>query len=124
MATVLIIHQDPLALEHLADMLGDEGYKTVGAHSVREAVALLGKQHVDLIVLDAESVAKSAQGHLNFGGLAPVLQAAEDVPVILSTDWLREDVQEKAEERFADIVWKPVEPSDLLTSARSLVPPR
>ncbi|MBI2322397.1 MAG: response regulator [Chloroflexi bacterium] len=124
MATVLIIHQDPLALEHLADMLGDEGYKTVGAHSVREAVALLTKQRVELIVLDAESVAKSAQGHLNFGGLAPVLQAAEDVPVILSTDWLREDVQEKAEERFADIVWKPVEPSDLLTSARSLVPPR
>lgn len=124
MATVLIIHQDPLALEHLADVLGDEGYKTVGAHSVREAVALLGAQQVDLIVLDAESVAKSPPGLLNFAALAPVVQAAGETPVILSTDWLREDVREKAEERFADIVWKPVEPADLVTSARAVVPPR
>lgn len=124
MATVLIIHQDPLALEYLADMLGDEGYKIVGAHSVREASELLLRQRVNLVVLDADSVVKSAPGLLNFAGLAPVLQAADETPVILSTESLRPEVQEKAEERFADIVWKPVEPADLIASARALVPPR
>lgn len=124
MATVLIIHQDPLALEHLADVLRDEGYEVAGATSVREATDALTKRRFDLIVLDADSVARSAPGLVNFAGLMPILRAADETPVILSTEWLREDVQEKAAERFADIIWKPVEPADLVASARALVPPR
>jgi DNA-binding response OmpR family regulator len=123
-ATVLIIHQDLLALEHLADVLRDEGYQIVAATSIREAVDVLTKRQVQLVVLDADSVARSSPGLLNFAGLTPILRAAEDTPVILSTEWLRDEVQEKAAERFADIVWKPVEPADLVASARALVPPR
>lgn len=124
MARVLIIHQDVLALEYLADVLRDEGYEIVAANSVADAVEVLTKQHVDLVLVDAESVARSAPGLLNFAGLTPILRAADQRPVILSTEWLREEVQQKAEERFADIVWKPVEPADLVASVRSLVPPR
>jgi DNA-binding response OmpR family regulator len=49
---VLVIDDERAITEMIADVLGDEGYKVVGAHRGDEALALLESVRPDVILLD------------------------------------------------------------------------
>lgn len=52
--TVLIVDDEPLIRFNLADALMDEGFSVVEAANVLEAVAVMGKTHIDALVTDVD----------------------------------------------------------------------
>jgi len=52
--TVLIVDDEPLIRFNLAETLMDEGFSVVEAANVLEAVAILGKTHIDALVTDVD----------------------------------------------------------------------
>lgn len=51
-ATVLIVNDDPLALDLLKDLLEPEGYKVFAAHSAQRALEILSAVRADIIICD------------------------------------------------------------------------
>ena len=49
---ILVVDDDSFQCKLLERLLGNAGYETIVAHSGAEALALLGRQHPDLILMD------------------------------------------------------------------------
>ncbi|WP_426131771.1 response regulator transcription factor [Pararhizobium sp. PWRC1-1] len=52
--TVLVVDDEPLIRMALADSLADEGYAVLEASNVLEAVAVLGRHHIDALITDVD----------------------------------------------------------------------
>lgn len=52
--TVLVVDDEPIVRMVLADALEDEGFAVIEASNVLEAVAVLGKHHIDCLVTDVD----------------------------------------------------------------------
>jgi len=52
MATILIVDDDVALRDGLAEAVGDFGHRPLSATSGREALAIVGSEHVDGVLLD------------------------------------------------------------------------
>ena len=85
--TVLIVEDEFLIRMVLADALADEGYHVVEAGNVLEAIAILGKRKVDVVVTDVDM-----PGGLTGIDLARMITATrKGVPVIIASGGHRLD---------------------------------
>ena len=63
-ATILIVDDEPLILEEMAELLGVEGYDVVSAKSFDEALALVARhKKLRLVITDARQP-RLRTGHL------------------------------------------------------------
>lgn len=116
-AVILIVEDERVALDGLADLLEDEGYATLRAHDGLEGLALFASERVDLVLSDVR------MPHL--GGCEMVRRlrqdpAGQDVPVILIS--ALEDTPERVrglDVGADDYMGKPVEPDELLARVRA-----
>ncbi len=107
---IIIIDSDEAWCKHLKTMLGKLGYLVVGdASDGPGALKLVRTRHPDLLII---------QDHLpGLSGLEVARIMYEDKlgPVIITTDYMQQDLVEKAQEaRVFSILLKPVEEHDLL----------
>ncbi len=51
---VLIIDDDPYIVKYISEVLTDNGYATCSASNVEEALAVLTREHPDMVTLDME----------------------------------------------------------------------
>ena len=103
--TILIVDDEPLILEEMAELLGIEGYAVVSAESFDEALALVARhKKLRLVITDARMPGKSGfelvtclqgrnlafillSGHLAFDfvtfGAVPILRKPIDITAFL-----------------------------------------
>lgn len=112
MAKILVVSADRIAADAVTDILAEGGHGATVVGTISSAVEHLRTHAVDVVITDA--FGRAAPGELDWKAMRPLLDAAQDVPVILCSEWLTEAATAEAEVRFADIVWKPLDPDDLI----------
>lgn len=76
--TILVVEEEPVMRESLALVLQDEGYRCLPAASAGEALSLLDREDVDLVLLDL------ATGSTRPGPLFRLLRERQpNLPVLL-----------------------------------------
>ncbi|MBI4798409.1 MAG: sigma-54-dependent Fis family transcriptional regulator [Desulfarculus sp.] len=119
-ATVLVVDDDPAILAVLEARLASAGLKVLTARGGEEALALLERQPVDLVVSDQRMPGLSGkelfrQVHASRPGL----------PFILLTAYGRiPEAVEMVKEGASDYLTKPFEGRELLAKVQALLPPR
>jgi DNA-binding NtrC family response regulator len=111
-ATVLIVDDEPFHVELLAQELGAVGYRTVGASSGEEALALAAQAQPDLILLDVRM-----PGISGFEACRRLKanEATRAIPVIVLTALTETFEKVRAfREGAVDYVTKPFETEELL----------
>ena len=113
-ATILVVEDDPGIAELEKDRLMEAGYEILVAGTADEAIAHLGRQRVDLILLDYRL--PGAENGLDF--YARVKKAGFDPPVILVTGFGSETtVIQALRVGVRDFVTKSIEYLDYLPDA-------
>jgi CheY-like chemotaxis protein len=116
--TVLVVDDDQLVREPIADYLREVGYEVLEAGDAHEAIDLVDHaDHVDLVFTDVRM-----PGELDGLGLARWVRAHRpDLPVLLTsgyygTGWLGERL-----ERDVRLIQKPYTQDEVLTQIRRLL---
>ena len=112
--TVLVIDDEPLILEFMADLLGHQGYCVLTAESGEKGIALFSekKNHVAIVLSDKDM--PLMDGEKVYQALKSV---SPDVKFILLTGLiLGEEKKRLIKTGMLDILHKPVEPEDLLST--------
>jgi two-component system response regulator HydG len=109
-ATVLVVDDDHDMVAALSDILGKVGYRTLGAHSGHEAIAIVERDPPDVVISDLRMAGMS--GH---GLQAELKRAAPDLPVIIVTAFgsIQNAVESMKLGAF-DYITKPFSNSELL----------
>jgi CheY-like chemotaxis protein len=114
--TVLVIEDDPDLVALVELLLAGEGYACVSCPSVAEALMLLTRQPVDLILTDSFSLTATDV----LSPTSPVLAASRGVPVVLLTGFPVEGGDAVAA-GFAAVQFKPFDLEDLLAQVAVLL---
>ena len=116
-ASVLVVDDEPLNVDLLAQELGAAGYRTVTAASGEQALIVAAKQRPDLILLDVMMPGKD--GYAVCEALKQS-DATREIPVIFLTA-LTDTFQKVRAFRLGavDYVTKPFEPEELLARVRT-----
>ena len=116
-ASVLVVDDEPLNVDLLAQELGAAGYKTVTAASGEQALIIAAKQRPDLILLDVMMPGKD--GYAVCEALKQS-EATREIPVIFLTALTDTFQKVRAFKLGAvDYVTKPFEPEELLARVRT-----
>jgi len=115
--TVLVVDDEPLNVDLLAQELGAAGYKTVTAASGEQALVVAAKQRPDLILLDV--MMPGRDGYAVCEALKQS-EATREIPVIFLTALTDTFQKVRAFKLGAvDYVTKPFEPEELLARVRT-----
>jgi CheY-like chemotaxis protein len=114
--TVLVIEDDPDLVALIELLLADEGYDCISCPSVAEALMLMTRQPVDLILTDSFSLTATDV----LSPTAPVLLASRGAPVVLLTGFPVEGGDALAA-GFAAVQLKPFDLEDLLAQVAVLL---
>ncbi|MBI2320738.1 MAG: response regulator [Chloroflexi bacterium] len=112
MAKILVVSADRIAADAVTDILAEGGHSATVMSGIESAVEHLRGHSFDVVITDA--FGRAAPGELDWKAMRALLDVAEDVPVVLCSEWLTEAATAEAEDRFADIIWKPLDPDDLV----------
>ena len=70
---ILIMDDDPIIVDYLADLFRDNGYETISANNGKDGMAKVKSEHPDLVVLDISMPEQSGMGfyepHLLYAGI-------------------------------------------------------
>ena len=118
-ARVLVVDDSPTIVNMLSLMLRQHGFDAMGAKDGREALAMLQRQSVDLVITDVNmpnmdgfALISAIRGNPAWSGLPIIVLTTESAPRDL----------ESGLRRGADLyVTKPVKPADLMVMVRSLL---
>lgn len=116
-AAILIVEDEPTALDGLAHLLEDEGYATLKARDGLEGLALFGRERVDLIISDIRMPHLDGLEMIHRLRQSPL---GQDVPVIvLSALEETPDRVTGLDTGADDYLGKPVEADELLARVRA-----
>ncbi|MCK6553553.1 response regulator [Candidatus Binatia bacterium] len=116
---ILIVDDDPHAVEILTRMLGREGYKCVGASSGRMALEKLKQEPVDVILLD---VMMPEMDGLQVCQRLREDEALRQIPVILLT--AKDDIDTRSKGMMlgvSEYLTKPINKRELFTRIQAQV---
>jgi PAS domain S-box-containing protein len=114
---ILAVEDEPEVLDLVRAMLTHAGHSVIGAASGREALALFGKDAVDLVITD---LGMSGMTGL---ALAKQLKAQRPIPVVLMTGWA-EDLDEASTSLVDVVLAKPFTRERLFEAIARAVPDR
>lgn len=114
-STILIVDDEPHITDSFSALLGDEGYKTLSAATVDNALSVCRNNPINLVLLDLNLPGKSGVEFLRLLNEEPfqpsvlVISGQSDIPTALETLKLG----------AADYLEKPVSPERLIASVRA-----
>lgn len=115
--TILVVEDDPRALELSMEVLGSAGYRSVGATTVAQAATCIGLERPDLVLLDVKLGEED--------GLEVARQMREDpitrnVPIIASSATTADaDIERAKHAGCGSFLAKPLTPQTLLSAVRA-----
>jgi DNA-binding NtrC family response regulator len=114
--TVLCVDDDKTTVEMITNYLIDQGYKTFTAFSAKEALEVLSKHHIDLVMTDV------VMPRMDGLELTKIIKETYDSDVIIFTGYKPICSYEKAFSLGAsDFFYKPFKFEDLLDSIRRIL---
>ncbi|HXG21715.1 MAG TPA: response regulator [Methylomirabilota bacterium] len=116
---ILVVDDDQISREGVAEVLSDEGYEVAVAADGHEAIALLASFHPDLVLTDLRM-----PGLDGVGVLQHIKHVSPATPVIIFTAHVLIDAQREAQRLGAqDYLNKPLDFDEMLRRvAKALTP--
>ena len=122
MRTVLIIDDNPGVGEALALALSLRDIRALVALSPSQGLALLEREHVDVVIQDMNFSADTTSGEEGVALFRAIRARHVDVPVVLLTAWTRlENAVELVKAGAADYLAKPWDDAKLLATVENLL---
>ena len=122
MRTVLIVDDNPGVGEALALALSLRDIRPLVALSPEQGLALLEREHVDLVIQDMNFSADTTSGEEGVALFRAIRARHVDVPVVLLTAWTRlESAVELVKAGAADYLAKPWDDAKLLATVENLL---
>lgn len=116
---LLLVHNDPNELRSLEGQLADSPWEVLEASSGREALVILDRQPVDLVLLDA-----ALRGMDCTECLGAVRQRIRDLPVVVMSAVMTTELRDTWRSRGAmECLAKPVDSRTLSALLFACVPP-
>ena len=115
MKTVLVVDDEPVIRELVADLLRDEGHAVVTAADGREGLAVLAREHLDLVLMDV--MMPGLDGRAAYLGMRAQPELL-DVPVILMSAAVQ---SERLDSSIAAFLAKPFDLDALLALVARLL---
>jgi DNA-binding NtrC family response regulator len=120
--TVLIVDDNPGVGEALALALSLRDIRPLVALSPEQGLALLEREHVDLVIQDMNFSADTTSGEEGVALFRAIRARHVDVPVVLLTAWTRlENAVELVKAGAADYLAKPWDDAKLLATVENLL---
>ena len=120
--TVLVVDDNPAVATALDVLLSLHDLRTVSARSPDEALAVLGREPVDLVIQDMNFSTDTTSGDEGAALFRAIRARFPDLPVILLTAWTHlESAVELIKAGAADYLAKPWDNQRLLATVRNLI---
>ena len=122
MPTVLVIDDNPAVATALEVLFSLRELRTLRADSPDAGLAVLRREHVDVVIQDMNFRADTTSGEEGIALFRAIRARQPDMPVILLTAWTQlESAVELVKEGAADYMAKPWDDKRLLTTVQNLV---
>jgi DNA-binding NtrC family response regulator len=119
---VLVVDDNPAVATALEVLLSLHDVRTVAARSPDEAIAVLGREAVDLVIQDMNFQADTTSGEEGEALFRAIRARHPDLPVILLTAWTHLDrAVELIKAGAADYLAKPWDDRKLIASVQNLI---
>ena len=116
MYRILLVEDDPTIIKMLSDFLKKEGFRTMSANGMSQAVEILEAEEFDLVLIDISL--KDGNGY----GVCGAVKAKKDIPVIfVSASSDEYSVVTGLDMGADDYVSKPFRPKELVSRIRSVL---
>jgi DNA-binding NtrC family response regulator len=107
--TILVVDDEPIVRESIRDWLKDAGYKVLTAETGEEALKLLDKHDISILVIDVR-----LPGRTGISVLKDVKARKPKIKSIVITAYPSEELSDEAKKQGAvDYLVKPINPDDL-----------
>src|SRR3954464_2933181 len=117
MPTVLVIDDNPAVATALDVLFSLRDYRTLAADSPAGALAILGREPVDVVIQDMNFRADTTSGEEGVALFRAIRARFADMPVILMTAWTQlPSAVELVKAGAADYLAKPWDDNKLLTT--------
>jgi len=113
---ILLVEDEPITRNAFADMLRREGHHVIQAADGIQALSLLDKSHVDLVITDL--VMPKLTG---FDLVGQIRSKWPHIPILIISAYISQDA-EKISDGNAEFMYKPIDPPDLIATVRRLLP--
>jgi len=113
---ILLVEDEPITRNAFADALRMEGEEVIQAADGIQALSLLDKSHVDLVI--TELVMPKLTG---FDLVGQIRSKWPHIPILIISAYISQDA-EKISDGNAEFMYKPIDPPDLIATVRRLLP--
>ena len=113
---ILLVEDEPITRNAFADALRMEGEEVIQAADGIQALSLLDKSHVDLVITDL--VMPKLTG---FDLVGQIRSKWPHIPILIISAYISQDA-EKISDGNAEFMYKPIDPPDLIATVRRLLP--
>jgi two-component system OmpR family response regulator len=113
---ILLVEDEPITRNAFADMLRREGHHVIQAADGIQALSLLDKHHVDLVITDL--VMPKLTG---FDLVGQIRLKWPQIPILIISAHISQDA-ERISDGNAEFMYKPIDPPDLIATVRRLLP--
>src|SRR4051812_5006069 len=122
MSTVLVIDDNPAVATALEVLFSLRDLRTLAAESPKEGLAILDREHVDIVIQDMNFRADTTSGEEGAVLFRAIRARFPDLPVVLLTAWTQlESAVELVKAGAADYLAKPWDDRKLLTTVHNLL---
>jgi CheY-like chemotaxis protein len=115
---ILLVEDEPITRNAFADALRMDGQEVIQAADGIEALLLLDKYHVDLIITDLVMPMPTFTG---FELVGQIRSKWPHIPILIISAYVSQDTA-KISDRNAEFMQKPVDPPALIATVRRLLP--
>ena len=113
---ILLVEDEAITRNAFADALRNESHEVIQAADGDQALFLLCKYHVDLIITDV------VMPRLNgFDLIGKIRAVCPDVPILIISAYASQD-SEKIPNKKAKFLKKPIDPPELIAAVQRLLP--
>jgi DNA-binding response OmpR family regulator len=113
---ILLVEDEPITRNAFADALRMEGEEVIQAADGIQALSLLDKSHVDLVITDL--VIPKLNG---FDLVGRIRSKWPHIPILIISAYISQDA-ERISDGNAEFMYKPIDPPDLIATVRRLLP--
>src|SRR5688572_25171144 len=122
MSTVLVIDDNPAVATALEVLFSIHDISTLRADSPRAGLALLEREHVDVVIQDMNFRADTTSGEDGVKLFRAIRERHPELPVILLTAWTQlESAVELVKAGAADYIAKPWDDTKLVATVQNLL---